>query len=52
VSLEEKGSSLGFELPICAEGAFCEQQTQISFQGSAELELGSAELELGSAELV
>jgi len=44
VSLEEKGSSLGFELPICAEGAFCEQQTQISFQGSAELELGSAEL--------
>jgi hypothetical protein len=37
VSLEEKGSSLGFELPICAEGAFYEQQTQISFQGSAEL---------------
>jgi len=32
VSLEEKGSSLGFELPTCADGAFHEQQTQISFQ--------------------
>jgi hypothetical protein len=37
VTLEEKGSSSGFELPICAEGAFYKQQTQISFQGSAEL---------------
>ncbi len=37
VSLEEKGSSLGFELPTCADGAFYEQQTHISFQSSAEL---------------